>query len=134
MHDEFPAELLLPLLDACDDIDAGATRLAERTEIEALRSFLFESAEQYRRAAQDLRTVGRIDTPRASVHRQAIEVPGDATDVASTLERAECEALTYFRDAYDGNLPAPIAETVKRHYEAGVERLERLRALQTRLG
>ena len=112
-------------------------QLAEQTGIAALRTFLLESARQYLRAADDIRTAGKLDANEfASRRRIARCAPADdaeVTDVAASWERAECEALTYFRDAYDGLLPDEVAETVKRHFEAGVARLERLRKLQLRL-
>lgn len=137
MDDETPAELLQQLLDACNQGTKGAIHLAERTEIEALRAFLHESAQQYRRAADDLRTVwkngssGGGSTDRRRDTEIGLVADGD---VVAFWERAECEALTYFRDAYDTPLPAPVADTVKRHFEAGVKRLERLRKLQTGSG
>ena len=112
-------------------------QLAKQTEIGALRTFLHESARQYRRAADDIRTVGKLAAHRFASRRRiargAAAEDGDVADVAATWERAECEALTYFRDAYDGRLPDEVAETVKRHFEVGVARLERLRRLQSRL-
>jgi hypothetical protein len=130
-----PAELLQQLIEACNEGTEGAMDLARRTEIEPLRAFLQESARQYRRAADEIRTVWKTDEPlRRSHHRSpSFASPmNDGDDPVATWERAECEALTYFRDAYDGPLPDGVAETVKRHFEAGVERLERLRALQSR--
>ena len=135
MDSETPAELLQQLLDACDEGREGAIQLAERTEIEDLRSFLQESAQQYRRAADDIRTVwsgaageGASTEGRHELHFRA---SGDG-DAVALWERTECEALTYFRDAYDTPLPPRLAATVKRHFEAGVSRLERLRKLQQR--
>lgn len=111
-------------------------RLAAQTG-GALRTFLHESARQYRRAADDIRTVGKLDAYRFASRRRiarcATAEDADVADVAATWERAECEALTYFRDAYDGLLPDDVAQTVKRHFEVGVARLERLRKLQSRL-
>lgn len=135
MNDDAPAEFLQLLLDACHDGRRAALRLAEHTEIEALRDFLYESAQQYRRAAEDIRTVWKYDVgPLAPLRRapsgRIARIEGD---VVSAWERAECETLTYFRDAYDARLPAPLAETVRRHYETAVTRLERLRHLQERL-
>jgi hypothetical protein len=138
-----PSELLQPssvllqqLLDACHENNQGALQLAQLTEIEALRHFLQESARQYRRAAHDIRTVCQIDATRIApgqrVPRFSTPDEGGA-DVAANWERAECEALTYFRDAYDGPLTDRVAETVKRHFEVGVARLERLRKLQAQL-
>jgi hypothetical protein len=134
MQDEAPVELLQQLLDACDEGKHEAIKLAEQTEIEALRAFLHESARQYRRAAEALCATGQV---RAAPTRRA-HVLDDANarvaDIAAIWERAECEVLTYFRDAYDTPLPDPVADAVKRHFEAGVNRLERFRKLQSRLG
>lgn len=128
-----PAELLQQLIEACNEGTQGAMDLARRTEIEPLRALLQESARQYRRAADEIRTVWQADEQVRRPRRRAPSFMADAgDDPVATWERAECEALTYFRDAYDGPLPDRVAETVKRHFEAGVERLERLRALQSR--
>jgi len=137
MDIETPEELLQQLLDACNEGREGAIHLAERTEIEDLRSLLRESAQQYRRAAEDIRMVwnthaGEAVTPRGR-HEPRLSLD-DAGDAVALWERTECEALTYFRDAYDTPLPPPLAATVKRHFEAGVSRLERLRKLQARTG
>jgi hypothetical protein len=127
--------LLQQLLDACHDGRQGAMKLARRTHAEPLRALLEESARQYRSAVDDIRTVWRNDTQgdprpaRGRVRAHAVDA-GGVEDLAASWERAECEALTYFRDAYDGPLPAPIAEAVKRHYEAALSRLERLRKLR----
>lgn len=135
MNSETPEELLQQLLDACNEGREGAIHLAERTEIEDLRSLLRESAQQYRRAADDIRMVWNTDAgealttdPRAE-RRFSVD---DTSDAVALWERTECEALTYFRDAYDTPLPPRLAATVKRHFEAGVSRLERLRELQAR--
>lgn len=135
MNSETPAQLLQQLLDACDEGREGAIQLAERTDTEDLRSLLQESAQQYRRAADDIRTVWRAaamePVSTESRHEMHFRPPADG-DAAALWERTECEALTYFRDAYDTPLPPRLADTVKRHFEAGVSRLERLRKLQQR--
>lgn len=137
MDIETPEELLQQLLDACNEGREGAINLAERTEFEDLRSFLHESAREYHRAAEDIRMVWNTHAGEAVTsggrHEPRFSVD-DAGDAVALWERTECEALTYFRDAYDTPLPAPVAETVKRHLEAGVSRLERLRKLQARTG
>lgn len=139
MSNESPAELLHQLLAACHAGNHGAMRLAERTEVEPLRSFLHESALQYRRAADDLRTVLSTDAgPDLTARlRDRFNVEGaecaDRTahdDIVAAWEHTECSALTVFRDAYDAPLPSPLADAVKRHFEAGVCRLEQLRKLQ----
>ena len=135
MSDDTSAELLHRLLDACNEGNTGAMRLAQQTEVESIRIFLQESAQQYRRAADDLRTV--LKTPigaRAPAAREARSGQDDideGDDIVARWERAECHALTYFRDAFDSELPSPAADAVKRHFEAGIDRLERLRKLQT---
>ena len=136
MNSETPAELLQQLLDACNEGTQGAIHLAEQTEIEDLRALLQESAQQYRRAADELRSVCKSNGTVAAVgHRRAAwsEIAADG-DALAFWERAECQALTYFRDAYDTPLPPHVSATVKRHFEAGIDRLERLRKLQTRTG
>ncbi|MGZ8979121.1 MAG: hypothetical protein ACXW2D_00115 [Burkholderiaceae bacterium] len=110
--------------------------LAERTEIEDLRHLLQECAQQYRNAADDIRMVWSADTgeavnPDGGRHGLDLHVD-DGGDAVALWERTECETLTYFRDAYDTTLPPRLAATVKRHFEAGVNRLERLRKLQGR--
>lgn len=137
MNIETPEELLQQLLDACNEGREGAIHLAERTEIEDLRRLLQESAQQYRRAADDIRMVWNSHAGEAVMsdrrHEPRLRVD-DAGDAVALWERTECEALTYFRDAYDTPLPPRLAATVKRHFEAGVSRLERLRKLQARTG
>ena len=135
MENITPAELLLRLLDACSDTEDDARRLAQSTKVESMKSFLHESAQQYRRAADDLGNALRDEVRVEPVaHRRPERRPAelDTDDVAALWERAECDALTFFRDAYDTTLPADLADTVKRHYEAGIARLERLRKLQAR--
>lgn len=126
--------LLQQLLDACHDGTQGAMKLARRTHAEPLKALLEESARQYRSAADEISLVWKNDTPeevatRGRARAHGIDA-GGGDDIAASWERAECEALTYFRDAYDGTLPPRIAEAVKRHYEAGLSRLERLRRLR----
>jgi hypothetical protein len=138
MGNDSPAELLLQLLAACRKGNHGAMRLAERTEVEALRTFLHESALQYRRAEDDLRTVLSTDAgPDCAALRDRPDAEGPDhgdrgvhDDIVSAWEHTECSALTVFRDAYDAPLPSPLADAVKRHFEAGVCRLEQLRKLQ----
>ncbi len=134
MDNETPDELLR-LLNACNDTTDDAMRLAQRTDAGALKSFLQESARQYRHAADELLSLLRDSaaaTPELRRRAQrASEDSGTPQNVAELWERAECEALTCFRDAYDTSLPSPLADTVKRHYEAGVTRLERFRKLQS---
>lgn len=126
--------LLQQLLDACHDGRQGAMKLARRTHAEPLKALLEESARQYRSAADEIRTVWNNDAhgagePRGLDRLQGIDaVSGE--DIAASWELAECETLTYFRDAYDVALPPPVADAVKRHYEAGLSRLERLRKLR----
>ena len=135
MNSETPAELLQQLLEACDEGREGAIHLAERTEIEDLRSLLQESAQQYRHAADDIRMVWTTATADAvdSGGRHELHLTlDDDGDAVALWERTECEALTYFRDANDTPLPPRLAATVKRHFEAGVSRLERFRTLQAR--
>lgn len=133
MNQETPAELLQQLLDACNETNAGAMRLAEQTEIEDLRSFLQESARQYRHAADEIRTaLPDADEVSPAQRRLVGRDRHEDDDVAAAWERTECQALTYFRDAYDAPLPSPVADLVKRHFEAGVFRLERFRKLQGR--
>lgn len=136
MNSETPAELLQQLLDACNEGTQGAIHLAELTEIEDLRALLEESAQQYRRAADELRTVCTGNGTVAEVdHRRDAEADiAPDGDALAFWERAECNALTYFRDAYDTPLPPLVSAAVKRHFEAGIERLERLRKMQTRTG
>lgn len=107
-------------------------KLAQQAGAEPLKSMLEESAFQYLRAADEIRTLWRSDIPCEAADRSAAPAADDASaeDIVASWERAECEALTYFRDAYDGELPAPLADTVRRHYEAGISRLERLRSLR----
>lgn len=134
MDNETRAELIRQLLDACDEGTYGAIRLAARTEVAALRTFLHESARQYRDAAADLKTVVDDVLPAAQRVRVAAGLPvPEAGDVADAWERTECELLTAFRDAYDEPLPTPLAEAVRRQLEAGVSRLEALRRLRERL-
>ena len=135
MNSETPAELLQQLLEACNEGREGAIHLAARTDSEGLRTLLHESAQQYRCAADDIRTVLSVDAdgPAHSEDRHEHEVRlqvDDGADAVAVWERTECEALTYFRDAYDTPLPPQLAATVKRHLEAGISRLERLRKLQ----
>jgi hypothetical protein len=136
MGNDTPAELLRQLLAACHEGNHGAMRLAERTEVEALRIFLHESAQQYRRAADDLRTVLSTDAvpdfpPQLRDRSNAEGTDNGAhDDIVAAWEHTECSALTVFRDAYDAPLPSPLADKVKRHFEAGVCRLEQLRRLQ----
>jgi len=134
MDNETSSELLQQLLAACNEGRAGALQLAQMTDIEALRAFLYESAQQYRRAADEIRKVCVHDT-----EGMALAIPRDKwsceptlteDDVVASWERTECEALTYFRDAYDLPLPPALTEAVRRHLEAGVNRLERLRKLR----
>lgn len=127
--------LLQQLLDACHDGGQGAMKLARRTQAAPLKALLEESARQYRSAADEIRNVWKNDTrhdlePRDRVGVDDVEARG-GDDIAASWECAECEALTYFRDAYDGTLPPPLADAVKRHYEAGLDRLERLRKLRS---
>lgn len=132
MQHETSAELLQQLLEACDEGKQEAIELAERTEVEALRAFLHESARQYRRAAEDICATGQVRQRTAGDRSREVPAAGAVLDdVASTWERAECEVLTYFRDAYDSELPDPVADAVKRHFEAGVTRLERFRKMQS---
>ncbi len=135
MEHEATSELLQQLLAACNEGSKGAIELAGRTDILPLRDFLHESAQQYRRAAEEILSVLQAEAP-ASLSDATMGAEGDPAhdDIAARWERTDCEALTYFRDAYDTPLPAVLADTVKRHLEAGVTRLERLRKLQRRLG
>jgi hypothetical protein len=126
--------LLQQLLDACRQGRQGAIRLARQARAEPLRSLLEESAQQYECAADEIRTMWnpepRTGAPPGPHGGRSEAVAGE--DIAASWERAECEALTYFRDAYDGGLPEPLREAVRRHYEAGITRLERLRSMQAR--
>ena len=138
MDNETPSELLQQLLAACNEGRDGAMQLAGKTDIEPLRAFLYESAQQYRRAAEDIRTVCMKDAAGIALeiardNRSREPDPAD-DDVVDAWERTECAALTYFRDAYDLPLPPALADAVKRHLEAGVNRLERFRKLQARRG
>lgn len=127
--------LLQQLVEACHDGRQGAMKLARRAHAEPLKAFLEESARQYRSAADEITHVWNNDTrddrmPRGRARIHGVDDVRGGEDIAACWEHAECEALTYFRDAYDGSLPPPIAEAVKRHYEAGLRRLERLRKLR----
>jgi hypothetical protein len=132
VDEETIAELLERLLGACNAARRSALDLAQGADIDApLRDFLLESARQCRHAADDVRrawdggSMAAADAPLGTGLRR-----GAGEDPLVAWERTACELLTYFRDAYDLPLPASIAEVVKRHYEAGVGRLERLRELQ----
>ena len=134
MNSETPAELLQRLLDACNEGREEAIHLAERTEIEDLRRLLQEGAQQYGCAADDIRAVWATDAGESVTTDGRHEPPfrfDDDGDLVALWERSECEALTCFSDAYDTPLPPRLAATVKRHFEAGVSRLERLRKLRT---
>jgi hypothetical protein len=135
MDDATPAEELLRLLDACIRSENGAAELASQTESRELRVFLLQSARELRAAADELRgALNHVSGGAAVVSAPARGASGPGgDDVAATWERAECDALACFRDAFDSNLPAPLVKTVRRHYEAGIARLERLRALQADL-
>lgn len=133
MDDATPAEMLLRLLDACIESESGAVDLAHQTDSRELQALLLQSARELHSAADDLRAAlsdvaSAADITPAATHRNAVERLAD--DVAATWERTECDALTCFRDAFDSNLPDPLVKTVRRHYEAAIARLERLRALQ----
>jgi len=134
MDNETPSEVLQKLLAACSEGRDGAMQLARRTDVEILRAFLYESAQQYRRAADDIRTVCMKDAAGIALgttrdHRLREPIAAD-DDVVASWERTECAALTCFRDAYDLPLPPALADAVKRHLEAGVNRLERFRKLR----
>jgi hypothetical protein len=134
MEDATPAEMLLRLLDACIESESGAIDLAQQTNSQELQALLLQSAHELRTAAAELRVAlndvaSAAETASAPVTaRRGAEAPV-AEDVAATWERAECDALACFRDAFDSDLPPPLVKTVRRHYEAGIARLERLRAL-----
>ena len=133
MDDTTPAEMLLRLLDACIESENGAVDLANQTDSRELRELLLQSARELHSAADDLRAAlsdvaTAADVAPAPMHA-AVVAPLD-NDVVATWERAECDALACFRDAFDSNLPAPLVKTVRRHYEAAIVRLEKLRALQ----
>jgi hypothetical protein len=131
VNEETIAELLEGLLVACNAGRRSALELAQGTDIEVpARDLLLESARQYRHAADDVRKAWDGAAMASMGGRRAAARRGAAEDPLVAWERIECELLTYFRDAYDAPLPASIAEVVKRHYEAGVRRLERLRELQ----
>ena len=136
MEHEANSKLLQRLLAACNEGSQGAIRLAHRTDVAPLRDFLQESAQQYRRAADEILAALQKDGQPLTANGSAVQ---DSTvehdeDIVASWERTDCEALTWFRDAYDTELPSMLADTVKRHLEAGVTRLERLRRLQRRLG
>ena len=107
-----------------------------------LRDFLYQSADQYRSAAEDLRSALKDDLgdpddlgepPLRSARREGrFGMPPD-DDIAASWERAECEALACFRDAFDMELPSQVTDAVRRHYREAVARLERLRRLRARL-
>jgi hypothetical protein len=135
MHLLAPDEVAQQLLVACSGSRQGAIELAALTDDDALRDFLYDSAQQYRRAEDDLRMTLKdeaCEPPVAASRRRRHVRPLHGGDVAATWERAECETLACFRDAFDIRLPSPLAEAVRRHYEAAVKRLERLRRLQRR--
>jgi hypothetical protein len=133
-----PDEVAQELLVACSGSRQGAIELAALTDDDVLRDFLYDSAQQYRRAEEDLRMtlkdeLGEPPATAAGRRRRHVR-PLHGGDISATWERAECETLACFRDAFDIRLPAPLAEAVRRHYEAAVKRLERLRRLQSRRG
>jgi hypothetical protein len=135
MDDATPAEMLLRLLDACVNSENGAVDLAGQTDSRELQALLLQSARELRSAADDLRAAlsdvaSAADMAPAPMYRA---MPALEDDVATRWERTECDALACFRDAFDSDLPAPLVKTVRRHYEAAISRLERLRALQAHL-
>lgn len=128
-------ELLAQLVDACEFAGERAERLAAVNGIDpSLRALLVARGVQYRRAATEIAsTVHRVTPNPAHRRRRTAAFDGTATGddaaVIACWERAECFALTCFRDAFDAGLPAPLAAIVKKHFESGLVGLETLRAL-----
>lgn len=122
--------MLQQLLDACDAGRRDAMALARRTDSEALRALLRESALQYAHAADEIRAAWRgHPEPRRRPERRGARAEAPGEDLVALWEGIEGETLTYFRDAYDSMLSPELAETVRRHLEAGIRRLEQLRQL-----
>lgn len=133
MRNETPVELLRLLLDACRDVDEGASRLADRVDTEPLRSFLQQRAVQYRQAAEEIRSVLQDQaqfTAAFSASDSHLPPLDDTDDIVASWERAEGYTLMRFRDVYDAELPATLAAPIKRHFETAVQGLEQLRGLQ----
>lgn len=127
--------LLGQLLQACDDLSGRASRLAALTALDRDQRALFQQrAVQYRRAATEIRAMLTDDPTRPTREVDRLDtLPG--TGVEETLlawESAESHGLTCFRDAYDARLPAPLAATIKRHFENGLAGYEQLRVLLDR--
>lgn len=108
--------------------------LARHVNAEPFRTLLEESARQYRCAVDEIGTAWKSDRRDEVAIDPARYGPeaDDGDDLFACWERSECETLTYFRDAYDGELTEPLAGAVKRHYEAGITRLESLQRLKAR--
>jgi hypothetical protein len=136
MEDATLADVLLQLLEACHDNRDAANALARRTDNEELKAFLHGSAHAYQSAETELSVVlgnGGARNPRGFTEPLSATALSPAAEVADSWECAECDALACFRDAFDGDLPPPLARTIRRHYEAGIARLERLRELRAHL-
>jgi hypothetical protein len=136
MEDATLDDVLLQLLEACHENEDTANALARQTDDVELKAFLRGSAYDYRNAESELSAI--LGHAVASRHVGSRQRPAalDATraaDVANSWECAECDALACFRDAFDSDLPPALGRTVRRHYEAGIARLERLRALRGHL-
>lgn len=135
MEDAALDDVLLHLLEACHDNGDTAKAWAQRIDDDALRAFLHGSAQEYRNAESELSAVlGSAGIRRGPGRRPAALDGRRAIDVADAWEFTECDALACFRDAFDSDLPPRLAKTVRRHYEAGIARLERLRQLRQSLG
>ncbi len=133
MKNETPVELLQLLLDACRDVNEGASRLADSIESEPLQAFLRQRAIQYQQAADEIRSMLHGETQAAAAASSVSTPPlGDADDIVASWERAEGVTLIRFRDVYDAELPSPLAEPIKRHFETALQGMQQLRGLQSK--
>lgn len=135
---ETPVALLQLLLDACRDVNEGASRLADKVEAEPLHSFLQQRAKQYRQAAEEIRSMLHDDAQFAAPLLATFAAPKPAVppldddDIVRNWERAEGVTLMRFRDVYDAELPPPLAAPIKRHFETALQGMEQLKGLQSK--
>lgn len=136
MQNETPVELLQLLLDACSDVNEGASRLADRVDAEPLRSFLQQRARQYRQAAEEIRSMLQDEGAFAAAFPAKFSAPhpdqhplNDTDDIVASWERAEGYTLMRFRDVYDAELSATLAAPIKRHFETALNGVEQWREL-----
>ena len=134
------------LIETCKDGEYGFRTCAERVQSAELRTVLNECAQRCRDGAGELQTAvvrlgGKAEDESSvsgTMHRGWVRVKGalggdSDLSMLEECERGEDAAMARYRDALKEELPAPVAELVRRQYEGVKRNHDRIRTLRNQL-